>query len=159
MTPVTVSPVRKTTIGQSELGILARMLRQVDFFSALTVGQLDQVLPYIALYSCEAGETIFKQGEAGDAFYIVYKGRVSVRVKKSLLSLACVVAELGPGGFFGEIALVSKQPRTATIVCEEPTDLFALLPADFAFVLRENPGVAAQMRRIADRRRFDTHHA
>lgn len=151
--------MRKLALADAELGLLARMLRQVDFFSPLTVGQLDQVLPYIGLYSCETGETVFKQGDPGDAFYIVYKGRVSVRVKKSLLSLACVVADLGPGGFFGEIALVSNQPRSATVVCEEPTDLFTLLPADFAFVLRENPAVAAQMKRIAESRKFENRHA
>jgi len=151
--------VRKLALGDAELGLLARMLRQVDFFSPLTVGQLDQVLPYIGLFSCERGETVFKQGDPGDAFYIVYKGRVSVRVKRTLLSLACVVADIGPGGFFGEIALVSNQPRNATVVCEEPTDLFTLLPADFAFVLRENPSVAAQMKRIAESRKFETRHA
>ncbi len=150
--------MRKLTIAEAELGVLARMLRKVDFFSPLTVGQLDQVLPYISLYSCEVGETVFKQGDPGDAFYIVYQGRVSVRVKKSLLSLACVMADIGPGGFFGEIALVSKGPRMATVVCEEPTDLFALLPVDFAFVLKENPSVAAQMKRIAESRKFETDH-
>jgi hypothetical protein len=72
----------KLKLGEAELGVLARTLHDVEFFSPLTVGQLELVLPYIRLYGYDAGETVFRQGEAGDAFYIVYTGQVSIQVKK-----------------------------------------------------------------------------
>lgn len=140
------------------MSVLARMLRQVEFFSPLNVGQLDQVLPYISLYGYAAGENVFRQGQTGDAFYIVYTGRVEVKVKPGLLSFAKTVARLGPGDFFGEIALVSSSPRTATVTCPEPAQLFTLVAADFAFVLDKNPATRAEMQRIAARRRFDSAH-
>ena len=59
-----------------------------------------------------------------------------------------------PGDFFGEMALLDKDPRSATVVCEQPTRLFVLLSADFAFVLRENPAFADEMRRLAEQRKF-----
>ncbi|MFA6003003.1 MAG: cyclic nucleotide-binding domain-containing protein [Elusimicrobiota bacterium] len=148
----------KLKIGETEMSVLARMLRKVEFFSPLNVGQLDQVLPYIALYGYGADDTVFRQGQTGDAFYIVYTGRVAVQVKPGLLSFTKTVAALGPGDFFGEIALVSSSPRTATVTCQEPSQLFTLVAADFAFVLDQNPATKAEMERIAARRRFDSAH-
>lgn len=150
--------MQRLEIGPGELGALAGMMRKVDFFSPLTVGQLEKVLPRVMLGSYSAGETVFRQGEAGDAFYIVYKGKVDVRLRRWLV-LSKSVATLGPGAFFGEIALISDEPRTASVACAEPSLLFTLLAADFRFVLDENPQAAAEMRSIAAQRRFASAHA
>jgi len=148
----------KLKIGETEMGVLAHTLHKVEFFSPLTVGQLELVLPYISLYGYDAGELVFRQGEVGDAFYIVHTGKVAVQVKKSLFRPRKTVASLGPGTFFGEIALVSRTPRTATVSALEPTQLFTLVAADFEFVLKQNPAAKAEMERIAARRRFDSAH-
>lgn len=145
--------MRQLQIGNPELGELARMLRKVDFFAPLTVGQLEEVLPRVMLFSGDPGETVFKKGTVGDAFYIVYKGRVEVRLPK-LVFLSTKVADLGPGSFFGEMALISSEPRTATAVCAEQTLLFTLLASDFKFVLDQNPAAAGQMAQIAAQRKF-----
>lgn len=150
--------MQRLEVGASELGVLAHMLRKVDFFAPLTVGQLEQVLPHVRIHQFEAGETVFRQGEAGDAFYIVYKGSVEVRLKRWVL-FSKKVATLPEGAFFGEIALISSEPRTATIVAAEPTMLFTLVSGDFQFVLRENPAAEAEMKRIAARRKFDSAHS
>jgi len=150
--------MERITLGQTELGVLAGMLRKVKFFSPLTVGQLDTVLPHVMLCSYAAGEQVFRQGQAGDAFHIIYQGRVEVRLPR-LLILSKTIATLGPGQFFGEIALVSNEPRSATVVCAEPTLLFTLMAADFAFVIRENPAAAAEMRSIAAQRKFVSKHS
>lgn len=147
--------MQRLTVGDAELGILARMLRKVDFFSPLTIGQLEQILPHIRLFGCEQGETIFSQGEPGDAFYIVYNGSVAVRVKTGFFGFSRSVAKLGPGAFFGEIALISDEPRTATIVAAEPTQVFCLVAQDFQFILNGNPAAREEMKRIAARRKFD----
>lgn len=150
--------MERISLGAAELGVLARMMRNVKFFSPLTVGQLDAILPHVMLCSYAAGEKVFGQGEAGDAFYIVYQGEVEVRLKR-LLFLTKAVAALGPGQFFGETALISNEPRNASVVCVRPTSLFTLLNTDFAFVLRENPAAAAEMKSIAAQRKFASEHA
>jgi len=149
--------MRRLEIGPPELGVLAGMLRKVEFFSPLTIGQLDKVLPAVMLHHYEAGETVFRQGDKGDAFYIVYEGYIEVRVRR-MLFLSTPVACLGPGHFLGEIALISSEPRTASVVCLKPTLLFTLVAEDFRFVLKENPAAAAEMKRIAARRKFATDH-
>ncbi len=128
------------------------------FLAPLTVRQLNRVLSNVRIHSFKAGETVFRQGDAGDAFYIVYKGKVAVRIKR-LLILSKTVATLKAGDFFGEIALVSTEPRTATVVAAEPTLLFTLIAIDFKFVLEENPAIQQEMSRIATRRKFDSEHS
>lgn len=151
--------MNRLEIGSSELGVLAGMMHKVDFFSPLTVGQLEKVLPAVLLYEYGAGETVFKQGQAGDAFYIVYDGKVAVSISSGFLGLSSkTVATLDKGAFFGEIALISSEPRTATVRCAERTRLFTLVASDFKFVLAENPNASDEMRRIAERRRFETSH-
>ena len=145
--------MEKLTMTDSDYAALAKAMRSVEFFAPLTLGQLEQIVPYIMLCRYRAGETVFKQGEKGDAFYIVKDGSVSVRLPKMLL-FSKTVATLGPGGFFGEMALLSSDPRSATVVSEADSSLFVLLSADFLFVLKQNPAFAAEMKKLADRRKF-----
>lgn len=151
--------MQKLQIGTPELGLLAKLMRKVDFFQPLTIGQIEQILPYIMLYAYGAGEAVFKQGEPGDAFYIIHKGKVGISVKKGLLSFSKKVAELKEGDFFGEIALLSREKRGATVECLEPTQLFVLVAADFEFILKQNPQTAAEMKKLAERRKFASEHA
>lgn len=145
--------MQKLTMTDQDYAALAKAMRKVEFFAPLTLGQLEQIVPYIMLCSYAAGETVFRQGEPGDAFYIVASGGVSVRLKR-LVFLTKKVAELGPGDFFGEMALLANDPRSATVVAETDTKLFVLLSADFSFVLKKNPAFAAEMKKIAERRKF-----
>ncbi len=151
--------MKKLDIGPTELGIMAHMLRKVEFFTPLTVGQLEQILPSVMLYAYDTGESVFSQGQKGDAFYIVYKGSVDIKIREWLV-LSKKIATLRDGDFFGEIALISDEPRTASVVTAVPTMLFTLIADDFKFVLTENPGAAEEMRRIGKRRKFASdHHA
>jgi len=149
--------MKNLPIGPTELGLLANMMRKVEFFTPLTVGQLEQILPSIMLYAYEAGETVFSQGQKGDAFYIIYKGSVEVSLKRWLI-LSTKLATLREGEFVGEIALISDAPRTATVKAAEPTMLFTLVADDFKLVLDQNPAAAAEMARIARQRSFATSH-
>lgn len=147
--------MKKLEIGPSELGLLAGMLRKVEFFTPLTMGQVEKILPAIMLYAYDAGETVFRQGEKGDAFYIIYKGSVDIKLARWVF-LSKTVATLKAGDFLGEIALISDEPRNASVVCAEPSLLFTLIADDFKFVLAENPAAAEEMKRIAARRKFDS---
>jgi len=148
----------KLPMGETEYGALARTLRKVDFFEPLTVGQLEKVVPYILLYAYGAGDTVFRQGEASDAFYVVYSGKVSVQVKAGFFSRTKTVTTLGAGDFFGEMALLSRDPRSASVSCDEDSRIFVLLAGDFEFILKENPTFATEVGRIAARRRFSAQH-
>jgi len=150
--------MKKSKLNDKDYAALARMMRKVDFFAPMTIGQLEMVLPYILLIEYEEGETVFKQGEEGDALYIVYEGEVRVRVKSGFLSWPKEVARLKPGDFFGEMALLSTEKRTATIDCARPARLFALMAADFDYVLKRNPSFKLEIEKVAQRRKFLSKH-
>ena len=78
----------------------------------------------------EPGEVIVHQGEIGDKFYVVVKGKVEI-VRDDKGKTTCL-ATLGPGEHFGEVALLKDVVRTATVRAVEPTDLLALGRGDFA---------------------------
>ena len=150
--------MRELKIGDAEVTAMAHIMRKVDFFAPLTVGDLDLILPHVMLFDCAAGETVFKQGDTGDAFYIVYSGRLDVWVKTGWFSRPKLVAGMQAGEFFGEMALISREKRSATVTCTEATRLFTLMAADFEFVLKGNPRAAAEMKGIAERRKFKSSH-
>ena len=137
---------------------LAGFLRRVDFFASMTVGQMEKVVHSISCFECEPGEAIVKQGGKGDAFYIINSGKVEVRVKKGFFSPAKTVATLQAGDFFGEMALLTTDPRTATIVALETTTLFVLLRRDFHAFLGEHPGFAQEVQKAAAHRKFVLTH-
>jgi NADH:ubiquinone reductase (H+-translocating) len=94
----------------------------------------------------EAGQVIFEEGDVGDRLYIVRSGAVEV------LRNGARVASLGPGDYFGEMALLSKTPRTATVRAVEPTNVLAIAKADFNKILTNFPDVARQLTDLAERR-------
>src|SRR5688572_4666214 len=85
---------------------------------------------------------IVREGGAGDAAYVVLSGLVAVRRKDPESGMEFLLAELGPGQMFGEMALLTKKPRTASVVALEPTSCATLSRADFERVMRQHPAVA-----------------
>lgn len=137
---------------------LSRVLRKVDFFAPLKMGQLELVLQYMLMCQVKEGENICKQGDEGDAFFIVRDGKYGVFVKKGFFSFAKKIAVMGEGDFFGEMALVTNEPRSATVTCEEPGRLYVMTTGNFNFVLNKNPAFRAEIKQIVELRKFRSKH-
>ena len=104
---------------------ICEFLRAVDLFRALTPTQLTDVAEKMKKRQFAAGETIIREGEPGEEFFLISDGEVDV------VRADHEVARLGRGEFFGEVALISGEPRNATVVATEPLDTFVLGKADF----------------------------
>ena len=106
----------------------------------------EDALPFVA------GETIFKEGEAGDTMYVVVKGNVDLLVRGKL------VEELGAGGVLGEMALIDSVPRSATAVAKSDCKLAPIPEKRFQFLVQQTPNFALQIMRVmAERlRRMDS---
>ncbi len=85
-----------------------------------------------------AGATIFSQGEQGDAFYLIQSGAVQV-VVESGAGKSEVVAILGPRDWFGEMALLSGEPRSATITSVKETTLWRLRREEWDELIEKHP--------------------
>lgn len=99
-----------------------------------------------------AGHLIARQGDIGTGFFVIVSGMVRV------VRDGETVAQLGPGEFFGELSVLDRQPRNATVSAEVATSCLALASWDFDKVLLEQPaltlailrGVAARLREVTE---------
>jgi len=100
----------------------------------------------IASEHFEAGQTIFEQGDVGDRMYVIRQGEVEVLRGSARLDL------LGPGEYFGEMALLASLPRNATVRATKPTDVLAIGKGDFSKLLATFPEFGAGITSVAEQR-------
>jgi CRP-like cAMP-binding protein len=114
-------------------------LQQVPMFSALSKRDLQLVARRAEDVRVPSGKVLVNEGETGHEFFVIIDGsaRVTRRGKR--------VATLGPGSAFGELALLDKAPRNATVIAETPMELVVLGQREFAGIIDEVPGFARKL--------------
>jgi putative peptide zinc metalloprotease protein len=135
--------VRGALEERERLGALA-------LFAEAAPRQLDLLAVKLQVRGFQAGETLVRQGEPGDAFYIVRAGSVEVVARQEGRSRRLSI--LGPGEFFGEVALLRNQPRTATVRGKTDGSVWRLERDDFRDLLGRYLQLEGQIGRIADAR-------
>jgi putative ABC transport system ATP-binding protein len=121
---------------------ICEFLRPIDLFKALTPQQLTDVAEHVKKRHYAAGETIVREGEPGEEFFVISDGEVEV------IRADHEVARLGPGDFFGEVALISGEPRNATVVAEGEVDTYVLGKTDFESALASSRSFRDQLHRV-----------
>ncbi|WP_017303047.1 mechanosensitive ion channel domain-containing protein [Spirulina subsalsa] len=114
------------------------LLKQVVYFENLTDIELRQFIEIGYRKRLYPEQVLFKEGDRGDAFYIVLSGSVDVVVQKINKHLAT----LGEGRFFGELSLLLGIPRTATVIAKTETILFTINDKGFKKLLKDHPEMA-----------------
>jgi MFS family permease/antitoxin (DNA-binding transcriptional repressor) of toxin-antitoxin stability system len=120
---------RAVRIPEQELSIL----RSVDLFAPLANPMIEAVASRLGHVEVPPGAVIMRKGEPGNRFYVIADGEVEVTRDGR------PVARLGPGAYFGEIALLRDVPRTATVTATTPTTLLVLERADFLEAVTGHP--------------------
>lgn len=105
-----------------------RELPSIPLFSDLTKNAFIQLMERMSMRSFEPGEFVIREGERGQSFFILSQGKVRV-TKLTETGEEFTLAHLGEGAFFGEMALLSSSPRTASVVAEEPCVAFEVSQA------------------------------
>lgn len=124
---------------------LLATLRESDLFMDLTPDEMSELIIHLRMIRAQKGYQIIRQGDSWDSFYVILAGRVSVKVKKGLKTHHR--GDLGKGEFFGEMALLTEQPRNATITAEETSELLVLKKTEFDNILMKNPVRAQKIRK------------
>ncbi|MBI4725969.1 cyclic nucleotide-binding domain-containing protein [candidate division TA06 bacterium] len=101
----------------------------------------------------KAGETIIRQGEEGDKFYLIKSGQVEISIQKDGWP-AQIAALLSRGDYFGEIALIKKVPRTATAKVLSDCSLLTLERADFELLMSQKVDLGPRIDRLIENRGF-----
>jgi CRP/FNR family transcriptional regulator, cyclic AMP receptor protein len=111
----------------------ADALAACPFFEGLSRGDLLALAKITEDLEVEAGKTLTREGQSGSEFFVIVDGEVSVTKDGQ------EIRTLGPGDFFGEIALLEDTPRTATVTAKTPLRFFVLTRQAFRSLLAHQP--------------------
>jgi len=117
----------------------AEQLKKIPLFEGVSDADLRRIADSAKERRFEAGAAIVSAGEPGHGFYLILDGRLEVRKGGR------TIATLGPGDYFGELALIRETPRTATVVAKDPTTCLALARWDFKGIVVSNPSIAIRL--------------
>jgi len=116
-------------------------LRRIRIFAGLSDEQLDRFVQYMEVKEAKQFSEIVRQGDPGDAMYLILQGELRVRIM--IDGKESIIAILSSGDFFGEISLFDHGPRSADVVVNEISVLLRFSAASFAKVVQEAPDLAA----------------
>ena len=128
------------------------LLAGCPLFKGIDAAGLASLADVATAVDFPAGHVIARQGEIGTGFFVIVGGMVRV------VRDGAVVARLGPGEFFGELSVLDRMPRNASVTAETATSCLALASWDFEKVLLDEPaltltilrGVAARLREVTE---------
>jgi CRP/FNR family cyclic AMP-dependent transcriptional regulator len=129
-------------------GVDAKQLAGVGLFSSLSKGELEKLSRWTDDLTVREGEELATEGRFAHEFFMIEEGTAEV------LQGGKQIAELGPGDFFGEIALLETERRTASVVAATPMRVIVMFQREFRQMESEMPAVADRIR-SAIRARLD----
>lgn len=119
------------------------LLQDVPLFSGLSKRDLRRIAALAKQVAFAPGRTIVERGVRGDCFYLIADG--TAKVYRSVVPTGRAIARLGPGDFFGEMALLDGGPRTATVVAETRVTAIKIPRPSFRRLLLKEPTVGLRM--------------
>lgn len=129
-----------------DASLLIPILKKIPLFANLDDAAYNTLLPKITLMYYPKDHIVFNEGDSGDAMYLVKKGSMQVfHAPTEAGDAETPVANIGVGGFFGEMALISEAPRNAAVRTLEESEVFILKKSDFQSLLSTNPNLAQQV--------------
>ena len=122
-----------------EVNLKLDILHQMPLFRFVTYQELVRILNITHARNYEAGGSVVDEGDEGDELFVVLRGHVEVH------SGGTPITKLGPGQHFGEMALVDKAPRSASVRAVEPSQLLSIRRRDFFDLVRKDHDVAVKL--------------
>jgi NTE family protein len=135
---------------------VADSLRRIPFFKGLPPETLLAIAAKLQKKHLVHGEIVFAEDTKGDSMYLIESGQVKVSIGAIVGRQERVINFLGPGNFFGEMALLLDQRRSATVTVTIDADLWQLRKIDLDDILVDHPEVALNLTREISRRLSDT---
>ena len=135
----------KSDVAVQETSVICEFLKDFPLFADLTPTTLAEIADQMMVHEADAGEAVVRQGDPGDLFYLIRSGTVDVVVDES--GSEKKVAELRQGQYFGEAALITDEPRNASVVAREKSVFYALGKADFRAVLEKSATFEEELRK------------
>jgi len=116
-------------------------LKSIRLFEGIKKRDLIHILENLQERTYLKGETVFTQGDIGRALFIVFSGKIALSRQDHETEKSGIIAEVQPGEFFGEMALLEEMPRTATASALEETRVFMLFKIKLESLLFARPRI------------------
>jgi CRP-like cAMP-binding protein len=129
----------------------ALQLGELDLFSTLSLDARRGLARAAGDHLFSPGEAIVRQGEQGSSMFVVLKGRVTVVLEPSGQGVATIDA----GGFFGEMSMLTGDPRTATVRAVSEVQVLEIAAADTGRLMQATPGLAEHISEVVAARRAE----
>ncbi len=120
------------------------LFQSIDLFQTLTRDELEEIVDLTESISLTSGEVLFEQGTHSEALYVIESGCLEVRSVASV-GQEIVLAELEAGTVVGEMSIIERSPRSATVEALETTHLFRLARDDFETLRRRDHASAYKL--------------
>ena len=133
---------------------IGEILKKVPFLKTLPKEGIDFIIERLKFKTFDAGQLLFKAGDPGDCMFIVLTGEVKVFITHDGEDEE--LAKIGAGNYFGEMALLTGDPRSASIKSTQPAEMFTLYKKEFDEVLGKYPMISIEMGKIMSQRLRDT---
>ena len=138
---------------------LITFLLETPMFEKLVPAEIMEVIHIVEIEQYQAGDIVFREGDAGDAWFVMYRG--AVEVLKQGATGEKKITELGPQACFGEISILDGSPRSATIRVTEDSVVFRVPRKAFSELIEDGHLVAYKLLHqmailLADRQRTTT---
>ncbi|MFT5196424.1 MAG: CRP/FNR family cyclic AMP-dependent transcriptional regulator [Cellvibrionaceae bacterium] len=125
----------------SDAEVSKRFLTSVPFFTNLTPAEVDELARLLIPRRFQAGSTVFHLGDPGGLLYIILSGKIKIS-HSNPEGQEALLAIMGQGDFFGELALLDESPRSATAEAIAPTETLTLHRDDFMRFIDDHPAFA-----------------
>ena len=140
-----------TSVKRTGLGERTQALKAVPFFTQLNEHELDVVRSLASERSYAKNAVVLTEGEMGDSLYMIQSGKVKVFIGDED-GREIILKILGPGDFFGEMSMIDKQPRSASVTTLEPASFLVLTHAAFEKCVEHAPRIGNMVMQILAQR-------
>ena len=130
---------------------MTNIMKNIPLFSGLGDEELGLLLRYAVKKTVSRNALLFAQGGPGDALYVIQRGKVKV-VLSDADGKEVILSVLGPGDFFGEMALIDDEPRSASVMTMENSEFYVISKSDFQACVARQPELATNLMRHLSRR-------
>jgi len=133
---------------------LVKIFRGLELFSCLSDEELFEIFEEMGEAQYFPGQKIITEGESPDFTFVIKEGEVSI-TKKKFLFKTVQLGELHPGDIFGETAMLSYAPRTATCTATKKTVCFLMFKSTFHYMLKYHPKFKKHVEDLSAQRTLD----
>lgn len=142
---------------KAKMGRAVTILKEIDIFQPFSDKAKVHIAKKMKRHYFPPGQLVVRQGDEGDSLFIIVEGALGVWAQTDN-GKSIEVARLGAGSFFGEMALLTGEPRTATIISITDVSLYEITKEDIYPLIKEEPEIFSPLSEVLSKRKMATEH-